>query len=59
MAEVSITIRRNNGMSIMASGTVDDAMVAEIAQTLSAILFDLSMSPAEAAISAPAPANPA
>lgn len=46
MSEVSITVRRDNGMYITANGTVDDALVVDIAQTLSAILFDLSMSPA-------------
>lgn len=48
MAEVNITIRRDNGMSVNATGTVDDALVADMAGTLAAILFDASMTPVAA-----------
>lgn len=52
MADVNVTIRRDNGMAVSATGTVDDALVLEMTQTLAAILFD-------AATVAPAPAAPA
>lgn len=46
MATVSVTIRRPNGVDIVASGDVDDALVVDIASTLGAILFDASTAPA-------------
>ncbi len=54
MAQIEITVRRDNGTAITANGTVDDAYVADIAMTLTALLFDsASVEPAP-----PTPAEP-
>lgn len=50
MASVTLTIRRDNGVEVMASGTVDDALVVDMAGTLAALMFDA------ATTAAPAPA---
>lgn len=42
MANVSLTIRRDNGVTVTANGEVADELVADIAMTLGAILFDAS-----------------
>lgn len=55
MADVSISVRRDNGMVVTANGTVDDSLVIDMAQTLAAILFDASMAPAAVAAPAPTP----
>lgn len=47
MANVQLTIRRDNGVTVNASGDVDDALIADIAMTLGAILFDASTTTAE------------
>lgn len=52
MANVSLTIRRDNGVTVTANGEVADDLVADIAMTLGAILFDAST--ATATTSAPA-----
>lgn len=55
MAQIEINIRRDNGTTITASSTVEDSYVAEIAMTLTALLFDSASVPA----TEPAPAEPA
>ena len=40
MAEVNVSIRRDNGMNVSASAEVDDMFVVEIASMLGAMLFD-------------------
>lgn len=55
MADISISIRRDNGMYVTASGTVEDSLVMEIAQTLAAILFDASMYQAVVPVVDPTP----
>lgn len=47
MANVSLTIRRDNGVTVTASGDVADELVADIAMTLGAILFDATATTAE------------
>lgn len=47
MAEVNITIRRDNGTSITASANVVDNLVADIAMTLTALLFDSATKPVD------------
>lgn len=42
MAKVSLTIQRDNGVTVSANGDVEDSLVADIAMTLGAILFDAS-----------------
>jgi len=54
MASVDFTIRRDNGVTITASGQVDDALLVDMGSTLGAMLFDASTAPA--AVAAPAPA---
>jgi hypothetical protein len=51
MAQIEITVRRDNGTAITASGTVDDTYVADISMTLTALLFDT-------ASATPVPAEP-
>lgn len=46
MAQIEITIRRDNGTTVTAGGTVDDIYVADIAMTLTALLFDSASVPA-------------
>jgi len=46
MARISLSIRRDNGVTVEADGTVPDELVADIAMTLGAILFDASAEPA-------------
>jgi hypothetical protein len=45
MAKVSLTIQRDNGVTVSANGDIPDALVADIAMTLGAILFDASAEP--------------
>lgn len=52
MAQIEITVRRDNGTAITANGQVEDTYVADIAMTLTALLFD------SAAVE-PAPEQPA
>lgn len=42
MAQISINITRDNGTQIAGSGTVDDALLIDIASMLGAMLFDAS-----------------
>lgn len=42
MAQIHLSIRRDNGVTITADATVDDSYVADIATTLGAILFEAS-----------------
>lgn len=46
MASVQIQIQRDNGTNITASGVVDDAMIADTAAMLGAMLFDAAAAPA-------------
>lgn len=46
MAHISIHVTRDNGVDIQANGKVDDEVIAEVAMTLSAMLFDASLQPA-------------
>ena len=50
MAEVNVTIRRDNGMNVSATGQVDDAMVVDIASMLGAMLFDAATADAMAGL---------
>lgn len=54
MASVQIMIQRDNGTSINASGVVDDALIADTAAMLGAMLFDAAAAPAADTQSAPA-----
>lgn len=45
MSRVELIIRRDNGVQVSASGDVADELVADIAMTLGAILFDASAAP--------------
>lgn len=47
MSSVQLTIRRDNGVTVSANGDVPDAMIADIAMTLGAILFDASSTTAQ------------
>lgn len=58
MARVSLTIQRDNGVTVSANGDVDDALVADIAMTLGAILFDASSNPPELATGVTSPSEP-
>jgi hypothetical protein len=62
MATIDISIRRDNGTQISASAEIEDTYVADIAMTLTALLFDSAavppVSPAPAVVQ-PAPAAPA
>jgi len=55
MANVSLTIRRDNGVTVTANGEVADSLIADIAMTLGAILFDASTVSAAVAPAAPTP----
>ncbi len=46
MAQIEINIRRDNGTTIKASSEVADSYVADIAMTLTALLFDSAAVPA-------------
>lgn len=59
MAELSITIRRDNGLYIVATGTLDDATVVDMSQTLVAMLFDESMKDAPTTTVTTDPTTPA
>lgn len=48
MADVSITIRRNNGVNITATSVIEDALVVDMASTLAALMFDAATTPTEA-----------
>jgi hypothetical protein len=56
MAQVEITIRRDNGTNITANAEVDDTYVADMAMTLTALLFDSAT--VEPTPVTPAPATP-
>lgn len=45
MASVQIMIQRDNGTSINATGIVDDALIADTAAMLGAMLFDAAAAP--------------
>lgn len=45
MASVQITIQRDNGTSINASGVVPDELIADTAAMLGAMLFDAAAAP--------------
>jgi len=55
MANISLTIRRDNGVTVTANGEVADSLIADIAMTLGAILFDASTVSAAVAPAAPTP----
>jgi hypothetical protein len=57
MARVELTIRRDNGVQVSASGEVADELVADIAMTLGAILFDASAAPLDPPAADPATAT--
>lgn len=57
MATINLTIRRDNGVTVTASGDVADALIADIAMTLGAILFEASTQTVVVA-SEPATASP-
>lgn len=46
MASVQISIQRDNGTSINASGVVPDVMIADTAAMLGAMLFEAAATPA-------------
>jgi hypothetical protein len=57
MAQINLSIRRDNGVTISADATVDDEYVKDLAMTLGAILFDASSvepAPAEPVAETPA-----
>ncbi|MFD0044754.1 hypothetical protein ACFVGV_06140 [Pseudarthrobacter scleromae] len=56
-ASVSVSIMRPNGTSISGSAQVPDEMIADIAATLGALIFDAAATPPAAV--APASAEPA
>lgn len=45
MASVSIQIQRDNGTNIIANGVVPDALIADTAAMLGAMLFEASAAP--------------
>lgn len=51
-ASVTVSINRN-GTQISASGQVPDDLIADIAATLGALIFDATATPAEPAVAAP------
>lgn len=57
MAQIEITVRRDNGTAIAANATVEDALVADIAMTLTALLFDSAVVPSAEPQPTPPPAQ--
>jgi hypothetical protein len=55
MASVQVTIQRDNGTNITASGVVPDELIADTAAMLGAMLFDAAAAPAAASAEEPAP----
>lgn len=55
MAHVSLTIRRDNGVTVTADADVADELVLDIAMTLGAVLFDASAGASQAATPAATP----
>lgn len=53
MASVQISIQRDNGTSINASGVVPDELIADTAAMLGAMLFEAAASPAPTTSTAP------
>lgn len=49
MANVNITIERENGTRITAGGSVPDALIADTAAMLGAMLFEASVAPIQQA----------
>ena len=47
MAQINLTIQRDNGTNVSGGAEVDDIHVVEIAALLGALIFDASTAPAE------------